>query len=102
MSTQRVPHPLELAEVHVFKQYPHYMGKGDKFVARFYPYDKWPIFFHGKTRREVIRSAETFRTTELEKHDNQYQRTVRMRMERLKRKASKKTDGVPVMEDTEV
>lgn len=61
-------HPMRDAELHTFERATD-SGKGAVWVARFYPYDTYPVFFHGRTEQDAIRNAEALRTEAIEKHE---------------------------------
>lgn len=48
-------------------------GKGVNYIARFHPYDTWPIFFHGVHQSDAVAKAETFRTETIGQHEQAYQ-----------------------------
>lgn len=61
-------HPIRKAELHVFARIEG-NGKGAEFIARFHPYDNWPIFFKGDTPEEAESKAEDFRAECIEKNE---------------------------------
>ena len=65
-------HPIRKAELHTFARRPGITG-GTPFIARFHPYDTWPIFFSGDTEDEAKGKAEKFRTETIEYNEQAYQ-----------------------------
>ena len=65
-------HPIRKAKLHVFRRFDHHEG-GAKYIARFSPYDTWPIFFSGESAAQAIKAGETFRTEALDQHEQAYQ-----------------------------
>jgi len=86
-------HPIRKAAVHTFMRHWNEEG-GVGFIARFHPYDTWPIFFHGSTESEVIEKAETFRTETIDQHEASYQNRMAGR-EKAKAARDRKAKGKP-------
>lgn len=63
-------HPIRDAEIHTFQRQ-NSNGKGREWIAQFYPYKIYPVFFSGKTEQEVIDTAEGMRTEAIKKHEAQ-------------------------------
>ena len=61
-------HPIRNHTIHVFQRRDGLAG-GTPFIARFHPYDTFPIFFKGATEQAVIDAAEAFRTETIQKHE---------------------------------
>ena len=61
-------HPIRNAELHVFARVES-NGKGAEFIARFHPYDNWPVFFKGGTPEEAESKAKDFRWECIKKHE---------------------------------
>lgn len=61
-------HPIRNAELHIFERV-NKSDNGSDFVARFHPYDTWPVFFKGQTREEAERKAAQFKQECLDKHE---------------------------------
>lgn len=83
-------HPIAKAPLHVFLRVDS-DGTGTRTMARFYPYDAYPIFFHGQTMDEVRQKAESFRNDAVEKHGAQYaarQESLRKAREARSRKST--------------
>lgn len=59
-------HPIRSAELHVFGGIGNAEGR---FIARFYPYDTYPILFIGKTEDAARQAGEDFRAETLAKHE---------------------------------
>lgn len=63
-------HPIRDAEIHVFNRMDGGKG-GAEIIARFYPYDTYPVFAHGRTAAEAIAKLEVIRTEAIEKYEKQ-------------------------------
>ena len=63
-------HPIRAAEIHTFQRQ-NSNGKGREWIAQFYPYKIYPVFFSGTTEQEVIGTAEEMRAEAIEKHEAQ-------------------------------
>jgi hypothetical protein len=61
-------HPMRDAEIHVFKR----VDAEDSYVARFAPYETYPIIFTGGTVDDVTAKAEAFRMEAVEKYEHGY------------------------------
>ena len=61
-------HPIRRAPLHIFQR-THKDALGAAFIARFHPYDTWPVFFHGQSAEEAERKAEAFRSECIKKHE---------------------------------
>ena len=61
-------HPIRDAELHVFARIES-NGNGSEFIARFHPYDNWPVFFKGATAEDARNKASAFRAECIEKHE---------------------------------
>jgi len=61
-------HPMRDAELHTFERSTD-SGKGAVWIARFYPYDTYPVFFHGATEADAIKNAEAIRSEAIEKYE---------------------------------
>lgn len=62
-------HPIRNAELHVFRG----IGSAEgRFIARFYPYDTYPIFFTAKSESAAREAGETFRSETIEKHEQAF------------------------------
>ena len=61
-------HPIRKAKIHTFKRQDSEDG-GANWIARFYPYGAYPVFFHGVDEVAAIASAEAVRTEAIEKHE---------------------------------
>jgi hypothetical protein len=66
-----IEHPIRKAEVHTFQRTDS--GKGSvSWLARFYPYSTYPVFFQGSSEEDVILQAETLRTEAITKFERSY------------------------------
>tara|TARA_R110000851_G_scaffold214111_1_gene366722 strand:+ start:547 stop:807 length:261 start_codon:yes stop_codon:yes gene_type:complete len=61
-------HPIRNAVIHTFKRKDS-DGKGREWIAQFFPYKIYPVFFSGKTEEDVIDSAEAVRAEAIQKHE---------------------------------
>ena len=61
-------HPMRDAEIHTFER-ANDSGKGACWIARFYPYNTYPVFFHGATEAAAIDNAEALRSAAIEKYE---------------------------------
>lgn len=66
--TEPSGHPMRKAQIHTFKRCDGGY-RGVNYIARFYPYDSYPVFFHGETEAEAIASAEALRTEAIDKYE---------------------------------
>lgn len=64
-------HPIRNADIHTFERN-NDDGNGRKWIAQFYPYKIYPVFFSGKTEQEVVSTAEKMRTEAIEKYEAQW------------------------------
>lgn len=78
-------HPFRDAELRVFKRI-----DADEFIARFAPYDTYPVFWAGSTEAEARDRAEAFRADAIAKHESNFiTRAEALEKARLTRKARK-------------
>jgi hypothetical protein len=63
-----VSHPIRKAEVHTFQRQ-NSNGKGREWIAQFYPYSIYPVFFSGPTEDAVTAQAEAMRNEAIDKHE---------------------------------
>ena len=61
-------HPMRKAAIHTFQRNDTHLN-GAKWIARFHPYDTYPVFFHGATEQAAIDAAEAIRTEAIEKYE---------------------------------
>ena len=61
-------HPIRAAEVHTFQRQ-NSNGKGREWIAQFYPYNVYPVFFSGPTEEAVTSQAEAMRQEAIDKHE---------------------------------
>ena len=61
-------HPIRKAEVHTFQRQ-NGNGKGREWIAQFYPYSIYPVFFSGPTQDAVTMQAEEMRQEAIDKHE---------------------------------
>lgn len=61
-------HPLRDTDIHLFKRM-HHNNYGHEFLAKFHPYEAWPIYFYGPTEKDCTEQAIQFRADALEKHE---------------------------------
>ena len=66
--TKPAGHPMRKAQIHVFKRCDGGY-RGVNYIARFFPYDSYPVFFHGETEEEAIAAAEALRTEAIDKFE---------------------------------
>lgn len=86
-------HPIRDMKIHVFGRDGATESEGVAFVARFFPYGKFPIFFSGCSAEEVRQKAEDFRKCVIEKNEGAYQkRMVALRKARKAKKKKEKED----------
>lgn len=86
-------HPIRKAELHTWgRGSDNYNGVGTAWVARFHPYDTWPIFFSGDTEDEAQVKAEEFRTETIDQHEQAYQNRMAGR-DKAKAARDRKTAG---------
>jgi len=64
-------HPIRDAALHVFERTDD-AAQGPRFMARFYPYSIYPVFFTGPTKDAAIASAEELRAEAIAKHEAAY------------------------------
>ena len=60
-------HPLRDTDIHLFKRM-HHNNSGHEFLAKFYPYKAWPIYFYGPTEKDCTDQAIQFRADALAEH----------------------------------
>ena len=65
-------HPFRSLELHTFERKDH-NGSGPRWLAKFYPYTKFLVFFHGDTEADAVAEAEAFRADAIAKHEANYQ-----------------------------
>lgn len=61
-------HPIRKAPIHTFERRDQQSG-GARYIARFHPYDAYPIFFKGSTEDAARGSAERFRDETIAAHE---------------------------------
>jgi hypothetical protein len=61
-------HPFRDAPLHVFERVDTLDG-GANYLARFYPYDTYPVFFSGKNEDAARAQAEAFRADAIAKNE---------------------------------
>jgi len=61
-------HPFRDAELHVFMRC-NANGKGASYLARFFPYDTYPVLFFAASHDAAIAKAETFRADTIAKYE---------------------------------
>ena len=85
-------HPIRNAALHVFARLDATEG-GTQFIARFHPYDTYPVFFNGSTADEAIARAEEMRAEAIERHEaaviNRQEAAARARVAAAAKKAAK-------------
>lgn len=81
-------HPFRAAGLHLFQRADDETG-GVQWIARFHPYDVYPIFFHGSTREEAQAAAEAFRADAVAKYEAKYIALAKAREARAAAKAEK-------------
>jgi hypothetical protein len=69
-------HPIRSAVVHTFER-KSFSGVGRNWIAQFYPYNTYPVFFSGPTEEFVVGQAEAMRKEAIDK----YEQTVIARQE---------------------
>ena len=57
---EKYVHPIRRCEVHVFERIDP-PGADPLFIAKFTPMNKWPIFFYGESKQEVLDKAQAWR-----------------------------------------
>lgn len=83
-------HPIRDAAIHIFER-SEYNGQGSRYLARFHPYNAYPVHALGATESEVVAKLETLRTEAIEKHEADVIRRKEA-AERMKaKKAAKET-----------
>lgn len=78
-------HPIRKAPLHVWTRSDD-LAAGKQFIARFHPYDVYPIFFSGDTQAEAVERAEHFRAQTIEV----YEAKAISRMEAAAKRKAKK------------
>tara|TARA_R110000868_G_scaffold42850_4_gene144540 strand:- start:479 stop:748 length:270 start_codon:yes stop_codon:yes gene_type:complete len=61
-------HPFRDAALHMFERQDSLDG-GAAWIARFHPYDTYPVFFSGSTESAARAQAEAFRADAVAKHE---------------------------------
>jgi len=61
-------HPFRDAELHVFMRC-NANGKGASYLARFYPYDTYPVLFFAAQHDAAVEKAEQFRDDTIAKYE---------------------------------
>lgn len=69
-------HPIRGMRIHVFGRDAISDEGGVLFVARFFPYDKFPIFFSGNSAEQAREKAEDFRQDVIEKNEETYRKRM--------------------------
>ena len=82
-------HPFRDAEVRVFKRI-----DADEFIARFKPYDTYPVFWTGTTEAEARERAETFRADAIAKHEADFIARAQAAAKAKETRAKKKEDAL--------
>ena len=82
-------HPFRDAELCVFKRI-----DADEFVARFKPYDTYPVFWTGATEAEARERAEAFRADAIAKHEADFIARAEAAAKAKKIRARKKGDAL--------
>lgn len=57
---------IENAEIHTFYRFIQ-NGKGAEWLAFFFPYEAFPMYFRGNSHTDVMEKAEEFRWEEVQK-----------------------------------
>lgn len=80
-------HPIRDADLHVFAG----IGAAEgRYIARFHPYDTYPIFFSGRSAEGAEGCAEAFRAETIAKHEGAFvSRQVARAKARAAREAKK-------------
>ena len=61
-------HPIRDAEIHTFQRTD--LGNGTvQWLARFFPYNTYPVFFQGVSKAVVVEQAEALRTEAIDKYE---------------------------------
>lgn len=79
-------HPIAKAKLHLFKEI-----DGDLYIARFSPFNNWPVFWRSTDLEEVKQMAEDFRKDVIEKHKVRDENNQKAG-ERLKKARTKKSE----------
>ena len=90
-------HPIRKAEIHTFcrveETKPNFNPRtGVTFIAMFFPYKTYPMYFSGHSRSDVIAKAEAFRAEAIEKHEADCIRRQEL-SRKAKERAAKKKEG---------
>ena len=80
-------HPFRDAQIHVYKR----LDVEDEYLARFYPYNTYPVVWKGTTPEEATQRAEAFRVETLEKHEANYLQKLK-NLERANKSKEKAAD----------
>jgi hypothetical protein len=62
-------HPIRKAQIHTFQRN-NPNGKGREWIAQFYPYKIYPVFFSGPTEAVVLGLAEDMRKEAIDKYEH--------------------------------
>tara|TARA_R110000764_G_scaffold83102_1_gene163533 strand:+ start:758 stop:1036 length:279 start_codon:yes stop_codon:yes gene_type:complete len=82
-------HPIRTAEVHTFQRTDS--GSGTvAWLARFYPYSTYPVFFQGSSEADVVTQAEVLRTKAIEEYEEAYIKRESAKVKRKETLAKKK------------
>ncbi|MGN7869360.1 hypothetical protein [Paracoccus sp. 22332] len=76
-------HPIRSAELHVFQGLGAASGR---YVARFHPYDTYPVLFTGPSAEAVEAKAEAFRSDAIARHEAAFTARAQARQSRLAKK----------------
>ena len=85
-------HPIRNAEIHAFNRAQTFdsdAAHGVEWIAMFYPYKTYPVYFSGRTKAAVIEQAEAMRTDAIEKYEADCIRRAEMSRKAKERKAAK-------------
>lgn len=87
-------HPMRDIEVIVYQKITD--GGGPLFIAKYEPFHVYPIFFHGASKEEAVKSAKDFADEAVAKHEQTYiARRSNMEKARLARSKKKALDESP-------
>lgn len=70
MSDIQYKHPMRDLEVVVYQKI---SGNGYNFIAKYEPFNVYPIFFHGITEEDARQSAKKFADDTVEQYEKTYQ-----------------------------
>lgn len=87
MSAERTSeqHPIRAAELHVFQGLGAASGR---YVARFHPYDTYPLLFTGPSAEKVEAKAEAFRSEVIAKQEAAFAARAQAKRARLAKEVS--------------